>query len=227
MLLVVVIFLFNQKSIRDILEKTGFSELFKRDQEEEPEVTIITDEIPAENTGGDSEQKEIVIEVEKPEEIEESPAAPESEEEIPEKPHVRYANIYFVELSSDGDIELKAVLRSVFFSASPLRETLLVLLEGESRAEMTQGLHTQIPKDTELRNVYVKDGTAFIDFSENFLFNPLGAAGLETQLKQVVYTTLEFTNIEDVQILIEGKIKKYLSPEGIFVGKPLSKSAFI
>ena len=91
---------------------------------------------------------------------------------------------------------------------------------------MAQGLHTQIPKSTELRNVYVKDGTTFIDFSESFLFNPLGAAGLETQLKQVVYTTLEFTNIDDVQILIEGKIKKYLSPEGIFVGKPLSKSAF-
>jgi spore germination protein GerM len=38
-----------------------------------------------------------------------------------------------------------------------------------------------------------------------------------------VYTCTEFTNVTSVLFLIEGKNADYLGPEGIFIGKPLTR----
>ena len=101
--------------------------------------------------------------------------------------------------------------------------TLSTLLEGQVSSEITGGLLTMIPRDTSLRNVYVKGNTAYIDFSDEFRFNSLGPLGLSAQVKQVVYTATEFSNVREVQILIEGELIEYLSSEGPFIGEPLSR----
>jgi spore germination protein GerM len=242
-LIVVVVFLANQKSIRDVLRKTGFRNLFDTETDEPPEVTInppqTGEDAPAGEAPGTDALPDETVFIEEPDEKEPSapdgtssevdePAdtAPEPSKPAEEKPNIRYANIYLVEVKDDGEIRLQAVEREVRFSDSPLRETLLELLKGQNGGELSQGLQTQIPSETSLRNVYVRGDTAFIDFSENFRFNPLGQEGLRAQLKQVVYTTLEFSNIQYVQILIEGKVRRYLGPEGIFIGEPLSSESF-
>jgi spore germination protein GerM len=46
------------------------------------------------------------------------------------------------------------------------------------------------------------------------------------ELKQVVYTATEFPTVENVQILVEGEISKYLGPEGVAIDKPLSRGSF-
>jgi germination protein M len=243
-LIVVVVFLANQKNIRDVLRKTGFRDLFKNEEDEPLEVTI--NPSPLEGNEAPSQEApdpedlpdEVVVtgESEEPEPLKPDDPPPETDgpseisEEMPdpaeEKPNTRYANIYLVEVKDDGEILLQAVSREVRFNDSPLRETLLELLKGQNGGELSRGLQTQIPRETALLNVYVQESTAFIDFSENFRFNPLGQEGLEAQLKQVVYTTLEFSNIKSVQILIEFKIRRYLGPEVIFIGQPLSAGSF-
>jgi spore germination protein GerM len=249
-LIVVVVFIANQKNIRDVLRKTGFRELFEKETDEPPEVTINPPpqtgveapgveapgvEAPGVEAPGveapalGTPDPETVADgtIEEPEAKQTS--APDdrvSEADESEKPNIRYANIYLVAVREDGEIRLQAVTREVRFDDSPLRETLLELLKGQSGGELSQGLRSQIPSETALLNVYVRDDTAFIDFSESFRFNPLGQEGLEAQLKQVVYTTLEFSNIKNVQILIEGKVRRYLGPEGIFIGQPLSTESF-
>ncbi len=239
-LIVVVVFLFNQKTILEVIRKTDFPALFKNKKDEPPAVSIDTtlDEVvstTSEETPGEiviapvPEEHEPVEQVDQ-ETAEDEPVeipeeAPEQEQEQA-KPNIRNANIFLVEITVDGEISLQAVSREVRFSDSPLRETLLELLKGLNRGELQKGLQTQIPPETDLLGVYIQGETAFIDFSENFRFNPLGGAGLEAQLKQVVFTTLEFNNINNVQILIEGKIRRYLGPEGISIGQPLSAESF-
>ena len=253
-LIVVVVFIANQKNIRDVLRKTGFRDLFEKETDEPPEVTINPPpqtgveapgveapgvEAPALGTPDPETVPDGTVVIEEPEAKETSApddrvsesdepqdTAAESPASAGEKPNIRYANIYLVAVREDGEIRLQAVTREVRFGDSPLRETLLELLKGQSGGELSQGLQTQIPSETALLNVYVQDDTAFIDFSESFRFNPLGQEGLEAQLKQVVYTTLEFSNIKNVQILIEGKVRRYLGPEGIFIGQPLSTESF-
>jgi spore germination protein GerM len=68
---------------------------------------------------------------------------------------------------------------------------------------------------------------AYVDFNENFRFNPLGKEGLKAQLNQVVYTVTEFSNISRLQILIDGKKVNFLGPEGIYIGEPLSRSSLV
>jgi len=230
-LLVVVIFLFNQKTIEEVLKKTGFMNLLTKNQEP-MDVTIQPDSRnethPEGNKPPSNEPpKEIVIDMNNNKPVQSKDNTP-PKQGIPDenKPNIRKARLYFVSVNGDGTIALKSIIRSVQYVNSPLRETLQILLQGPISSEINRGLLNIIPEGTKLRNVYVKEKTAFLDFSDEFQFNSLGQVGLQAQLKQVVYTATEFSNINNVQILIEGKVHSHLSPEGLYIREPLSRDSF-
>jgi germination protein M len=79
---------------------------------------------------------------------------------------------------------------------------------------------------TKLVSATVRGSTAVLNFNEKFMFNSLGIEGYAGQLKQVVYTATEFSNIQDVQFLIEGQKRDYLGGEGVYIGRPLSRNSF-
>ena len=141
-------------------------------------------------------------------------------------PNVRKSRIFFVDVDADGTIGLKGILRSVFYDDMPLKATIDALLEGLDPSEVSMGILSMISPNTKLRGVSLSSQTAVVDFSEDFRFNPLGIAGLEAQVKQVVYSVTEFANIENVQILIEGNRVEFLASEGIYIGGPLSRESF-
>jgi germination protein M len=114
----------------------------------------------------------------------------------------------------------------VKYTDAPLTSTLQALLAGPTPAEINQGLMSLVAPAARLRRARVQDGTAYLDFSEDFRFNSLGKEGLSAQLEQVVYSATEFPTVKRVQILLEGKVADYLSPEGLFIGKPLSRDSF-
>jgi len=138
----------------------------------------------------------------------------------------RNARLFFVKVNTEGQISLKSLVRPVRFSTSPLTETINVLLKGPSSDEINKGSLTLIPEGSRLLSARVEAGTAYLNFNEAFRFNSLGREGYTAQLKQIVYTATEFSNIRDVQILIEGSRKEYLGGEGIYVGQPLSRETF-
>ncbi len=239
-LFIIVIFLFNQKNIEEIIRRTGFLDVFSSDGEP-VEVIIVTEDTPpedaedivediTEDSSDDDHPDEISINiddntVENPDNNE--PELNNTQEIVePEKSNLRNAVLYFVRINAEGLISLAGTMRPVYYDDSPLRETLITLINGQSTSEISQGMITMIPEGTELRNVYVRENTAFIDFSDEFLINPLGHVGLIAQIEQVVYTSTEFKNINNVQILIEGKIQEYLSSEGFYLGEPLSRDSF-
>jgi germination protein M len=243
-LLVIVIFLFNQKNIETVLKETNFLNLINHNDEP---VQITINQDPDDNTEeNNNDEPPDVIKIdtvddtvdendEDPEEIQviEEDEMPNNEtNEIPENSHerknnLRNATIYFVKVNQEGNIIMEPVVRPVYYDNSPLKETLLTLLNGwQTTSEVNQGLYTMIPQGTKLIDVFVNDTTAYIDFSEDFLFNPLGQDGLKAQLQQVVYTATEFSNIKEIQFLIEGEIRSFLNTEGIYIGEPLSRNSF-
>jgi spore germination protein GerM len=101
-------------------------------------------------------------------------------------------------------------------------DVLQSLLQGPSAEERHRGLISLIPQGTRIINATVRGETAYINFSEEFQYNTYGVEGYAAQLKQVVWTATEFSNVKDVQILIEGRRVDYLG-ESVWIGSPLSR----
>lgn len=226
-LLVLVIFLFNRSTVQEVIRKTGFSKLFEKKSKPPVEVVITPPETESQDSeqkgrpaeGTDTAPKEIVVTVDRPRA---EPKKPEGEP----APKTRRARLFFIAVSSEGRINIKGVIRPVQYMDAPLAATMEALLAGPTSAEVNQGLISLISPATRLRRVYIKEDTAYLDFSEAFRFNSLGKEGMQAQLKQVVYSATEFSNVKKVQVLIEGKTADYMGPEGVYIGKPLSRDQF-
>ncbi len=147
-----------------------------------------------------------------------SPAAPAQK--------TRSALLYFVRIDDDGVIVRQEVSRQISASDQPLTDALSALLSGPSEAELRRQLLSLIPQGTKLLTVQVRGSTAFLNFNEAFMYNHYGIEGYAGQLKQIVYTATAFSSVLDVQILIEGERHDYLGGEGVYIGRPLSRSSF-
>ena len=139
--------------------------------------------------------------------------------------HTRRSALYFVKVAGDGSISLSSLSRPVAYVDSPLADTLQALIAGPLPSEKSRGFRTLIPEGTRVEKLYVQGNTAYLSFNESFRFNPYGRDGLQAQLRQVVYTVTEFSNVDRVQIMIGGKVTEYLGPEGIRIRDPLSRDS--
>jgi hypothetical protein len=135
-------------------------------------------------------------------------------------------SIYFIKFDEENGVILRTkVSRTLPVTDSPLLDVLNVLLRGPTTAEEKQKLRSLIPPGTRVLSATVRGSTAYISFSEDFQFNTDGIEGYVAQLQQLVWTITEFSNVEDVQFLIEGRRVDYLG-EGIRIGSPLSRGNF-
>jgi len=226
-LLVLVVFLINRKTIENVLKTTGFLDVITREKESGEETPpSVTIERPEEEKGEETDVQEpvqILIPESEPQKEEETPG----KEDIPElPPQMRRSILYFVTVADDGSISLKNIVRPVYYEDSPLTETLRSLIKGLTPSELNSGMLTLIPDGTVLHSVTVNNGIAYTDFSEEFRFNRFGVEGYLAQLRQVVYTATEFPTVTGVQILINGKTHDYLGPEGISIARPLTRDSF-
>jgi spore germination protein GerM len=138
----------------------------------------------------------------------------------------RIASLFFIQVDNDGAISRHEVKRTVSSSEFPLTDALNALLAGPSADELSRNYITLIPAGTRLLSAQVRGSTAYVDFSEPFMYNRYGIEGYAGQLKQVVYTATSFPTVKDVQILIEGSRRDFLGGEGVYIGKPLSRASF-
>ena len=142
----------------------------------------------------------------------------------PSKEDLKNVTLYFSKVDDSGQITTEKTERSIRFSESPLSSSIKALLKGPSGPELSEGMVTMIPAGTSLLSAWVRDSIAYLNFSESFQFNPLGADGLRAQVRQVVWVATEFPTVKSVQILIEGKNVEYLGGDNVAVGKPLKRS---
>lgn len=97
------------------------------------------------------------------------------------------------------------------------RATVEALIAGP-----TTNLVASIPSGTQLLNIYIQEGTAYVDFSQEFISNHSGgSAGELMTLYSIVNTLTEFNTINDVQILIEGEAGETLG--NIILDEPIER----
>jgi len=137
----------------------------------------------------------------------------------------RDRSIYYTQVSNDGQILHSKVTRRIPVSDSPMQDSLNALLTGPSAEELSKGIVNLIPQNTRVLSATVRGSTAYISFSEDFLFNTFGVEGYVASLRQIVWTVTEFQNVKDVQVLIEGRRMDYLG-EGIWIGSPIGRQSF-
>jgi spore germination protein GerM len=155
------------------------------------------------------------------------PVRPETPEpagtNVPSGPEAgKNRTIYFMQLDRDGTIIRTRINKTLPASDSPMLDVLQSLLQGPPAEEQRRGLISLIPQGTRIINATVRGETAYINFSEEFQYNTYGVEGYAAQLKQVVWTATEFSNVKDVQILIEGRRVDYLG-ESVWIGSPLGR----
>jgi spore germination protein GerM len=223
-IVILSLFFVNAPRIRSTLENTGLLDHSSPETETEK---------PAPSPNPPRSQPDTVINGEELVPAEESPPASVVTETNPAAPPVKPPvagksqdrAFYFIRVDRDGAILRTPVTRAVAVSASPLVDTLHLLLQGPTAEEQRRDLITLIPPDAALLSAQVRGSTAYISFSEEFQFNSYGMDGYVGQLWQVIWTATECPTIADVQILIDGRIVEYLG-ERIKIGSPLSRNSF-
>ena len=153
-----------------------------------------------------------------------STQAGQSPEAVQRTAELRERVLYFTHVDKDGSILRVKVNRRLPVSDSPLLDVLQALVVGPSADEKQKGLISLIPPGTRILYATVRGTTAYINFSEDFQYNTYGVEGYAGQLRQIVFTATEFSNVTDVQILVEGRRIDYLG-EGIWMGSPLSRDS--
>jgi spore germination protein GerM len=236
MIVIIAVFLLNAETIKRNfnLLKTRLTsppnieeELLDDETEQIPGTVIITVEPPPNQTGTQIEQgTPPAIQITQPPQ---NPTAntEQTPTQIPPQTPVqtRERNVYFAQIDRDGQILQSRVMRRIPVSDSPLVDALNVMLTGPTADELNRGILNLIPKNTKILSATVRGSTAYISFSEDFLFNTFGVEGYVAQLRQIVWTSTEFSNVNDVQILIEGRRLDYLG-EGIWIGSPINRQSF-
>ncbi len=136
------------------------------------------------------------------------------------------ARLFFIKVIDEKNIISKSVLRNVPVSKSPMTVAIHTLLEGPKAGELNNDIFSLIPKDSKLNDARVEGGIAYLDFNEEFRFNPLGIDGYRAQVEQIVYTATEFPTVDKVQFLVEGQRVAFLGGEGFWIGEPLGREDF-
>lgn len=228
---IIILFLVNMDKIQDTLQSTGF--IGGGTGTGSPDVPVEDSGEPGAGPGmipvepGTAPQEPgagtAPIPQALPETSPSEPARTAPENTGPETPAAtRERALYFIQVDGTGAIVRTKISRLLPVSDSPLLDTLQSLIQGPTAGESREGLLSVIPPGTILRSVAVQGATAYINFSEDFMFNTKGLEGYMWSVRQLVWTATEFSTVQDVQILIDGQIVDYLG-EGIRIGIPLSR----
>ncbi|HHV55968.1 MAG TPA: GerMN domain-containing protein [Firmicutes bacterium] len=104
-----------------------------------------------------------------------------------------------------------------------LRVALEELLQGPTPQEKRDGLESEIPVGTKLRNLRVSRRVAFVDLDSTFESGG-GTASVRARVAQLVYTATQYPEIADkVRIMIDGQMPEAITGEGYIVEEPLTR----
>ncbi|NLZ53552.1 MAG: hypothetical protein GX892_10480 [Thermoanaerobacteraceae bacterium] len=131
----------------------------------------------------------------------ELPAPDEDSEET--LAHLRKTVFYFV--NEHG--LLVPVTRDIPWVEGIGKAALESLVDSEElRAELAEsGLKAPLPEGTQILGMTIRDGLAKVDFNANFL-QTSDIVAERNAIDAVVYTLTEFPSVDEVQILVDGKL---------------------
>ena len=125
-------------------------------------------------------------------------------------------DVYFMKRANEDFVYAVPVSLAVESGEADLEpDTLVRLLLGTVPGG---GIYTEIPEGVYLRGSYVYDGTAYLDFSGEFI-NYGGTAREEAILKQITYTLRQCDGIRKIKITVDGRSVEL--PEGTYISAGL------
>jgi spore germination protein GerM len=198
----------KDSNIKEQVEVAGSKERDKREEEKKPQV-----EKPAEQTTAKPQtQPENRPQAEKP-------ATPVQPSTPPVKPAETRGGIYFIQESNKMLVKVNRNLNV----NTPLTDSINALLAGPTPDEIMRGIESFVPEGSRLlKPPTIKGSTVELDFNQEFRYNQHGREGCAAQIKQIVWTATEFSNVKDVQFFIEGQKVDFLS-EGVVIRNPIGR----
>jgi germination protein M len=136
----------------------------------------------------------------------------------PVKPAEPRGSIYLIQESNKMLVKVNRNLNA----NTPLTDSINALLAGPTPDEIMRRIESYVPEGSRLLSARVEGTTAVLDFNQEFRYNQHGREGCEAQIKQIVWTATEFSNVKDVQFLIEGQKVDFLS-EGVVIRNPIGR----
>lgn len=116
--------------------------------------------------------------------------------------------LYF---AGESGTELIAAYREKHYSTNTPMERFVVeeLIAGPSG--QIEGLYPSINPNTKIVNVMTKDGVCYVNLDENFL-SVVNNVSTDVSVYSIVNSLVELSNINKVQILINGEVPSTFSP---------------
>lgn len=97
------------------------------------------------------------------------------------------------------------------------------LLGGPNRIERTAGLSSAVPSGSHLRALSIANGVARADFDSRFASGG-GSLSVIGRVDQVVYTLTQFPSVRRVQFLVNGKVARTFTGEGLVLDRPIGRA---
>jgi hypothetical protein len=125
-------------------------------------------------------------------------------------PATREVRLYFPR-RGDPDAQLAPVSRRVD-AAAPARGALEALLRGPTAEEAAAGLYSEIPPATRLEQIRLVEGIARARFNDELDRNVGGSLRVLTIRGQIERTLLQFDQVRQVVIEVNGRVDDVLQP---------------
>ena len=122
--------------------------------------------------------------------------------------------IYLVEYDENSGAITLIFRNRNFNNNISIESAIKTLLNGATDDENNKNIISCIPRNTELLDIFVEDDIVYLNFNEDFEFNPLGNEGTMIQIYQLVYTATQFEGIDKVIFLINGNLNETIGAEG-------------
>ena len=135
-----------------------------------------------------------------------------------EKEKIETVEIFFNNIQKTPEMldcsEVFSVKREVVLSEkeSVFSKTLETLLQGLTEEELEQGYLNSINQGTELLNFEIRENIAVADFNKRIAEGIAGSCRIQAIRAQITKTLLQFPEIQEVVIKVEGEAEGVLEP---------------
>jgi len=110
--------------------------------------------------------------------------------------------ILYFGFQTPNNFYLFPVTTAIPYTSTPAAKALELLIQGPPAGGP---LWSSIPPATKVRNLEIKDGTAYVDFSREITQANVGSSGEAILLQSIVTTLGQFPSVKRVKILVEGQ----------------------
>jgi spore germination protein GerM len=117
-----------------------------------------------------------------------------------------------VSLFFGRDEELTKVEREVTFTQAIARTALTELIAGPTEQEKQEGYYSLVNSETEIQELSIENGVAYVDFSSHLERGVAGSATVSFIRDQIEKTLESFVTINSVVISIDGRVDDILQP---------------